>query len=242
MSNILEFHEVAKSYGGVEVFRSIDLEVKTGERLGILGPNGAGKSTLFNLISGLTRPNKGKILFAGHEVGKMRPWAVCRSGIGRTFQIPQPFSDMTVLENLLVGLTNGANMSMREARSRGAEALEATGLAYVSKNTAGELSLLDLKRLELARAVALKPRLLLLDEIAGGLTEVECDTLLDILANVTDSTMTVIWIEHVVHALTRYVNEIAVLADKRIITRGGIDNVLAHPEVRELYFGSTEEV
>ncbi|MDK3019757.1 ABC transporter ATP-binding protein [Pseudodonghicola flavimaris] len=242
MQPLLELREVSKSFGGIEVFTDISLELAAGTRLGVLGPNGAGKSTMFNLISGLHRPSGGKMIYQGQDLTTMKPWTVCRAGIGRTFQIPQPFVDMTVLDNIIVGCTAGAGLNLHEARDRATEILDLTGLGDHAGKLARDLGLLDLKRLELAKAAAMKPKLLLLDEIAGGLTEAECGTLLDILNHVTGRDTAVIWIEHVVHALTQFVDEIAVLADKRIITRGEIDTVLANDEVRQLYFGAEEEV
>lgn len=240
MADLVEMTHVAKAYGGLRVFDDVTLSVAKGARIGILGPNGAGKSTVFNLLSGLQKPTGGEIRYDGRPLGVLKPWAACRAGIGRTFQIPLPFIGMSVLENVMVGLTNGLGLPMKAARERAFEVLTQTGLGPLAGKQAGELTLLNLKRLELARAVALSPRLLLLDEIAGGLTEGECHELLDILDQVTGTETTVIWIEHVVHALVRFVSEIAVLADKRIVTRGGIDAVLAHEDVRRLYFGAED--
>ncbi|WP_108258415.1 ABC transporter ATP-binding protein [Mangrovicoccus ximenensis] len=241
MQPLLELREVSKSFGGIEVFRDVSFVLAPGARLGVLGPNGAGKSTMFNLISGLHRPSGGQMIYQGRDLGQMRPWTACRAGIGRTFQIPQPFTHMTVADNIVVACTSGAGLGLHEARARAQEILELTGLGAHAQKLAGSLALLDLKRLELAKAAAMRPKLLLLDEIAGGLTEAECGTLLEILAAVTGRGTAVIWIEHVVHALTQFVDEIAVLADKRIITRGKIDAVLADPEVRALYFGAEAE-
>ncbi len=239
---LLELRGVSKAFGGIEVFNDVSLTLEPGARLGILGPNGAGKSTMFNLISGLHRPTGGEMLYEGHNLGQMKPWNACRRGIGRTFQIPQPFGDMTVAENVIVGCTSGAGLGLHEARDRAHDILEMTGLGDHRDKLAKSLALLDLKRLELAKAAAMKPKLLLLDEIAGGLTEAECDTLLDILQKVVRRDTAVIWIEHVVHALTRFVDEVAVLADKQIVVRGQIDEVLENAEVRRLYFGAEAEV
>lgn len=238
MTDTIVMEGVSKTYGGLQVFNDVNFTVAAGARIGILGPNGAGKSTMFNLISGLQRPSSGTILYEGKPLNLMRPWQLCRAGIGRTFQIPQPFGAMTVEENVMVGCTNGLGLPMPEARQHARDVLEVTGLSAFRSQRAEELTLLDLKRLELARAVALRPKLLLLDEIAGGLTDAECDELLSILGVVTTPQMTIVWIEHVISALTRFVSDIAVLADKRIVTRGPIDDVLAHPEVRALYFGA----
>lgn len=240
MNEAIVMRDVSKAYGGLHVFNNVSLSVAKGARLGILGPNGAGKSTMFNLMSGLQRPTKGEIHFDGRPLNVMKPWDVCRAGIGRTFQIPQPFGGMSVVDNIMVGCTNGLGLSVKQARLRADEILETVNLADQKHRLANELTLLDLKRLELARAAALEPKLLLLDEIAGGLTDAECDDLLTILDRLVTPQTTVIWIEHVVHALTRFVSEIAVLADKRIVARGTIDDVLANADVRALYFGVEE--
>lgn len=237
MSEFLVISNLSKAYGGLVVFQDVSLSISAGTRLGILGPNGAGKSTLFNLLSGLTKPSGGEMVYEGRSLGELRPWDACRAGIGRTFQIPQPFGKMTVRDNLVVGLTNGIGLTVATARLRADEVLEQTGLAALADKQASELGLLTLKRLELARAIATGPRLLLLDEIAGGLTDSETHELLDVLNRVAPPDTAVIWIEHVLSALSRFVSEVAVLADKRIITRGPVDIVLAHAEVRRLYFG-----
>lgn len=237
MANLIEMRNVAKSFGGLSVLTDVTLDVQEGARLGILGPNGAGKSTLFNLLSGLTPVTSGTIIYDGRNLTSMRPWNACRAGIGRTFQIPQPYGKMTVRDNLVVGLTNGVGLTVAEARKRADEVLEQLALSRFASDMAGELTLLRLKRLELARAIATRPRLLLLDEIAGGLTDAESQELLDVLGEVVPPETSVIWIEHVVSAVSRFVSEIAVLAEKRIIVRDTVDKVLANADVRRLYFG-----
>src|SRR6476620_11449297 len=174
---ILALERVSKSYGALKVTDDISLNVARGETLGIIGPNGAGKTTLFNLISGDVRVDGGRVVFADQEITALLPHARCRRGIGRSYQIPHPFVGMTVFENLLVAATFGGGLSESEAEPHCVDVLERTGLQGKANYLAGSLTLLDRKRLELARALATRPKLLLLDEIAGGLTEHEAKEL-----------------------------------------------------------------
>ena len=219
------------------VLAGVDLDVQPGEILGILGPNGAGKSTLFNLIGGVLAPSSGTIAYMGRDVGMDRPWTRARAGLGRTYQIPKPFSRTTVFENVLIAATSGSRLSVSRARTLAAEVLERTGLSNQALMLARDLSLLDLKRLELAKALALRPKLLLLDEIAGGLTDGECDVLLDMLRGIHGAGTTIIWIEHVLHVLTRAATRLAVLNGGTIMATGDPATVLADPRVQEAYLG-----
>ena len=234
---MLELTGLSRRFGGLTVIDDLALRVAQGEIVGILGPNGAGKSTLFNLIGGNLAPNAGRVAFTGRDVTRMRVWDRCRLGIGRTFQIPKPFIHMSTFENVLVAAVHGGRLPLRRAKSRAVEVLERTGLAHRRSVAAGALTLLDLKRLELAKALALAPQLLLLDEIAGGLSEVECDDLLAIVRDVHAGGVTVVWIEHVVLALRRLASRIDVLNGGRFIASGPPDDVLADPRVREVYLG-----
>jgi branched-chain amino acid transport system ATP-binding protein len=229
---------LSRQFGGLKVIDGLDLSVVEGDVLGILGPNGAGKSTLFNLIGGVLPPNAGRIVYRGRDITKMRPWNRCRIGIGRTYQIPRPFTHMSVFENLLVAAVHGGGSSIASAKQEVEAILELTGLLHHSALPAGRLSLLDLKRLELAKALAQRPRLLLLDEIAGGLTEAECDTLLAIVRQVHASGTTVVWIEHVIQALRRIATRLAVLHGGTILADGTPDAVLADDRVKAVYFGA----
>jgi branched-chain amino acid transport system ATP-binding protein len=228
---------VSRRFGGLSVIDAVDLAVAAGEVLGILGPNGAGKTTLLNLIGGVLAPNAGRILYDDRDITRMRVWDRSRIGIGRTYQIPKPFAHMSVFENLLVGAVHGGGMSIVRAKQEVAAALVLTGLEHRATLPAGRLSLLDLKRLELAKALALGPRLLLLDEIAGGLTEAECDGLLAIVRQVHARGTTVIWIEHVIQALRRIATRLAVLSAGAILTQGAPDAVLADDRVKAVYLG-----
>jgi branched-chain amino acid transport system ATP-binding protein len=237
---MLEILQLKKHFGALKVIDGIDLTVSRGEVLGILGPNGAGKSTLFNLVSGNLRPTSGLIRFNGQDVTKDRPWTRTRSGIGRTFQVPKPFGHLTVFENVLVGATQRSRQSIASARPKANEILELCNLAHKARSLAGQLPLLDLKRLELAKALSIAPSLLLLDEIAGGLTDEECGALLDILEAIKSEGTTIVWIEHVVHALMRVATRLVVLADGSLIANGSPTAVMADPIVRDLYLGATQ--
>jgi branched-chain amino acid transport system ATP-binding protein len=234
---MLTLDRLSRRFGGLSVLVDLDLAVAEGDVLGIIGPNGAGKSTLFNLIGGVLAPNAGRVLYQGTDITHMRPWHRCRMGIGRTYQIPKPFTHMSVFENLLVPAVHGRGLSIARVRHEIGSILELTGLANRAAQPAGRLSLLDLKRLELAKALALQPRLLLLDEIAGGLTEAECDTLLAIVRRVHAAGMTVIWIEHIIQALRRIATRLAVLHGGAILADGPPDAVLADDRVKAVYLG-----
>jgi branched-chain amino acid transport system ATP-binding protein len=234
---ILELKRVTRRFGGLRVIENLDLAVGRGEILGVLGPNGAGKSTLFNLVAGVLPPSAGELLFDGRNMTGRKAWLRRRLGIGRTYQVPKPFAHMSVFENVLVAAAHGGSLGMRAAREEAAAILEFTGLADSSARRAGELSLLDLKRLELAKAIVRQPRLLLLDEIAGGLTDAECDTLLGMLSVIHARGVTIVWVEHVIHALKRIATRLAVLHSGAILVEGEPDAVLADDRVKEVYLG-----
>ncbi|MDX3975235.1 ABC transporter ATP-binding protein [Shinella sp.] len=235
--SLLQLDSVSKRFGALTVADAISLTVENGEALGIIGPNGAGKSTLFNLITGTIAPDSGAIRFAGADVTRTPPMARCLSGMGRTFQIPQPFEKLTVFENLLVAGSFGARRSEADAYDRCAEILVETGLIDKANVPAGGLSLLQRKRLELARALATEPRLLLLDEIAGGLTEGECQALVATIRAIHAKGVAVIWIEHVLHALTSVVERLLVLHFGRVIGIGAPAEIMASRDVQEIYLG-----
>jgi branched-chain amino acid transport system ATP-binding protein len=234
---ILSLDQVSKAYGALKVTDGVSFDVAAGEALGIIGPNGAGKSTLFNLITGNVLPDKGTITLMGRNVTRASPMERCLMGVGRSFQIPQPFGNLTVFENLVVAATHGQKKSEREVTALCADVLERTELLSRANEPAGGLSLLGRKRLELARAMATGPKLLLLDEIAGGLTEGECQALVETIRGVLATGVTVIWIEHVLHALTSVVERLLVLDFGRVIAVGAPAEVMALREVREIYLG-----
>ena len=234
---ILELQNVSKSFGALRVTDDVSFAVAAGEALGIIGPNGAGKSTLFNLIAGNIPPDAGAVRFAGGDVTSEPPMRRCLRGIGRTFQIPQPFEKLTVFENLLVAAAFGSQKREAEVAERCAEILVEAGLAGRANQPAGALGLLQRKRLELARALATDPKLLLLDEIAGGLTDAECHSLVETIRGVCKRGVSIIWIEHVLHALNAVVDRLLVLNFGRVVGVGKPDEIMASREVREIYLG-----
>ncbi|HEY5209991.1 MAG TPA: ABC transporter ATP-binding protein [Stellaceae bacterium] len=235
---MLQLASLSRAFGGLKVLDGLDFTVEAGEIVGILGPNGAGKTTLFNVIAGVLPPSGGRVLFEGRDITAMKRWDRCRLGIGRTYQVPKPFSHMSVFENVMVAAVHGGKMSVARARGEAIQVLDRIGLAHRARVPAGQLALLDMKQLELAKALAIKPRLLLLDEIAGGLTEVECETLLATIGAVHASGVTIVWIEHVIQALRRLVKRLAVLNGGGIIADGAPDAVLADARVKEAYLGT----
>jgi branched-chain amino acid transport system ATP-binding protein len=234
---LLALHAVAKSYGALKVTDDISLAANEGETLGILGPNGAGKTTLFNLISGDTRVDSGRVEYEGRDVTALKPHQRCRAGIGRSYQVPQPFGNMSVFENLVTAACFGARQREQEAWQTAHEVLEQTGLMPHANKPAGGLTLLNRKRLELARALATRPRLLLLDEIAGGLTEHEAKQLVDELKRIKARGVTMIWIEHVVHALLSLADRLFVINFGQKLAEGEPQAVMNDPEVRRVYMG-----
>lgn len=234
---ILELQNVSKNFGALRVTDDVAFTVAEGEALGIIGPNGAGKSTLFNLIAGNILPDGGAIRFSGKELTSEPPMRRCLRGIGRTFQIPQPFEKLTVFENLLVAAAFGSQKREAEVVERCADILVETGLAGRANQPAGALGLLQRKRLELARALATDPKLLLLDEIAGGLTQAECHSLVEMICGVRKRGVSIVWIEHVLHALNAVVDRLLVLNFGKVIGVGKPEEIMASREVREIYLG-----
>ena len=234
---ILKLDNLTRSFGSLKAVDGVALEVAPGEALGIIGPNGAGKTTLFNLITGLLTPDSGTIHFDGRDITRARPRLRCVAGIGRSFQIPHPFEALTVFENLLVAAIHGRGQREAQVVEACAGILERTGLLALANRPAGTLNLLGRKRLELARALASAQRLLLLDEIAGGLTEAECLELVELVQDIKKSGVTIVWIEHIVHALVAVVSRLVVLNFGRKIVEGEPRAVIASAEVREIYMG-----
>ncbi|HJS85339.1 MAG TPA: ABC transporter ATP-binding protein [Acetobacteraceae bacterium] len=242
MTPLLRLSGLRKRYGSLAATDSVDLEVAAGEAVGIIGPNGAGKSTLFNLIAGDVRPNAGRVVFAGRDITRLPAHARARLGIGRSYQIPLPFRRMTVFENVLVGAAFAGASRLADARAHCAGVLARTGLIDKADHPAGGLTLLERKRLELARALATAPSLLLLDEIAGGLSEAESHALLETIRAIHRDGATIIWIEHVLHALVPVISRLVVLSFGRKLADGAPLAVLKSPVVREIYLGIEEEM
>jgi len=235
---LLELRRVSKRYGAMLVVPDLTLAVEEGDFVGVIGPNGAGKTTVFSLISGGLRCDAGEVLLDGMDVTAMGANQRCRAGIGRTFQIPQPFQGMTTYENALVAATFGAGLPGRQAETLACQSIERCGLEAVADTLAARLTLLQRKRLELARAIATRPRLLLLDEVAGGLTDGEMSQLLQLIISIHQSGVTVLWIEHLVHALVSAADRLVVLADGKLLSDGDPGSVMKDRAVRETYLGS----
>ncbi len=237
---LLEVAGLTKRFGGVTAVDGLDLAVRSGETLGVIGPNGAGKSTLVSLVSGALRADAGRILLDGQEVTRLRAPARARLGIGRTHQVPRPFARMTVLENLLLGQIYGAAArTLRDARRESLGILDRTGLGDVADRLAGSLSLLRLKRLELARALALRPRLLLLDEIGAGLIESELPELIELIRSLRAEVEGILVIEHVVEVIQACSDRVAVLDWGRKLVEGTPGEVLHDTEVAAVYLGTS---
>jgi len=233
----LRLHGLHKSYGALTVTDGLSFELDAGGALGIIGPNGAGKSTLFNLLTGVVRADAGRIEFNGRDVTGLDASARARLGVCRAHQVPQPFVRMSVFENLMVAASFAAGLNTRAARAHCLQTLEDTGLLNLADQPAGSLRLLDRKRLELARALAARPCLLLLDEIAGGLTDAECAELVSIIRQVHASGVTVIWIEHVLHVLAAFAPRLLVLDFGAKLADGPTAEVMADADVQRIYMG-----
>jgi branched-chain amino acid transport system ATP-binding protein len=238
MTSLLEVEHVTKRFGRVVIAEDLSFAVGPGDIVGIVGPNGAGKTSLFGLISGDLAPDAGEVRFAGRAVTRLDSAARCRLGIGRTYQVPRPFGDMTVFENLLVAAQQGGGLRRRASYGAAVAALERAGMSGQANLPAERLGLLQRKRLELARALATQPTLVLLDEVAGGLTDPEVAQLVEIVRSVNADGTAVIWIEHVVRALTAVVSRLICLAGGTFVGDGEPATVLAEPAVREVFLGT----
>lgn len=236
---LLEVAGLRKQFGRLRVLEDVSLTVTSGQALGVIGPNGAGKTTLLNLISGVLHPDAGTIAFGGRDVTRAGPADRARAGMGRSYQVPRPFADMTVLQNVLVAATFAARPRRPDTTALAVETLERTGLIELANEPAGALRLLDRKRLELARALATAPRLVLLDEIAGGLTDQELPTLVDTVTALRDAGLAVVWIEHIVHALLAVVDRLLCLTYGEVLAVGEPHDVISSERVVTAYLGAT---
>jgi branched-chain amino acid transport system ATP-binding protein len=235
---LLELRGISKRFGRIVVADSLSLTVAAGDAVGVVGPNGAGKSTLFSMISGDLAPNAGEVIFEGRPVTRLGPAERCLAGIGRTYQVPRSFQHMTVFENVLVAANRGGGLRRQEARELAVSVLDRTGLRELANRPASRLGLLPRKRLELARAMATRPRLLMLDEVAAGLTDPEVGELVEIVRGVRAEGVSIIWVEHVVRALVGVVERLICLASGRFIGDGAPETVLADPRVKEVFLGT----
>ena len=240
MTDLLELVGVSKQFGTLTVLENLNATVKSGSALGVVGPNGAGKTTMLNILAGDLAPSSGSVLFEGIDVTNVPSHKRSRKGIGRTSQIPRPFEGLTVYENILVGATFGRRKSqkLKSINQACAFALETTGMTAKANVVAGQLTLLERKRLELARALAIEPSVLLLDEIAGGLTEMEVHELVATIKLIRTTGITLIWIEHIVHALLEVVDQLLAIDYGRMLMCGDPKSVMASPEVQIIYLGN----
>ena len=238
---LLEVEKVSKSFGGLMAVRRLDIAANEGEILGLIGPNGSGKTTLFNLITGFLKPNSGMIKFRGENITGLKPHRVCGSGIARTFQLVKPFAQLTALQNVMVGRVYGRNpaRSLKQAGAESSEILDFVGLGDKRDVVAHSLTLPNRKRLELARALATKPYLLLLDEIMAGLNPVEAEAAMELIKNIRDSGITVIMVEHIVKAVFGISGRVVVMNYGEKIAEGTPQEMAQNQAVIEAYLGST---
>jgi len=241
MSKILQITDLGMSFGSNTVFSNVTFEVDSDEILGIIGPNGAGKTVLLDLITGMLTPTSGSIVYDGSDISKWSIVKRTKAGIGRTFQVPKPFEQMTAYENVAMGGVCGPGLSEREASWNATEILEMIGLQDKMTTMAGMLGLLERKRLEIGTALALRPKLLLLDEVAGGLTETEVDGVLELVRTINSRGIGVIWIEHVLETMINGTDRVMCLAEGRVIISGKPMEVFNSPKVKEVYLGVDEE-
>lgn len=241
MADILTVSHLHKNFGHLKAVDDLSFEVKEGEILGMMGPNGAGKTTVFNLLTGVILADKGTILFKGKDVTHASPAKRCHLGIGRTYQVPCPFDKMTVFENLLVGAVHGGRLREKQAREEAHAILELTGMTPMKNHVSGELSLLNRKRLEIGRALATQPSLILLDEVAGGLTEGEVREVLEIVKKTSKKGITIVWIEHILMMMSEGVHRLLVIAEGRWLQCGDPKVVMSSEEVLKCYLGAEEE-
>ena len=237
---LLSLDNLSKRYSALVVTDAVSLTVQEGEIVGILGPNGAGKTTLFNLIAGTVKADQGRVQFKDKDITAVGAAARCKLGISRSFQVPHPFNGMTVFENILVGAAFGR--AAEDPETHALKVMELTGMRAKANQLASSITLLERKRLEMARALATEPELLLLDEIAGGLTERECQSLLSAIRDVHASGVTIVWIEHVVHALLSVAQRLVVLNFGKLIADGKPDDVMNSKDVKSVYLGEDAHV
>jgi branched-chain amino acid transport system ATP-binding protein len=234
---IIAGRRLSKRYGDLLALNAVDFDVGAGEAVGIVGPNGAGKTTLLSVLAGSTAPTEGSVRLDGQDVTQLRPEVRCRRGIGRAFQIPRPFGGMTVLENVVVGASYGAGLRGGAAQNRCADVLELCGLIDLANRQADSLGLLHRKRLELARAVATDPKVLLLDEIGAGLTDAEAAELVVTIRGLHATGITIVWIEHIVHVLVQVIRRLVCMDAGRVIADGPPADVLSSAVVIDAYLG-----
>jgi branched-chain amino acid transport system ATP-binding protein len=235
--SLLSAHGLRKQYGALVVLDSVDFEVRRGDAIGIVGPNGAGKTTLLSLLSGSQAATAGRIAFKGNDVSSLDAATRCKMGIVRTHQVPQPFSGMTVFENVFTAATHGGGFRQSQAYERCIDAIELCGMTKVANRRAETLGLLDRKRLELTRALATNPQVLLLDEIGGGLTDGEAAELVQTIKVLHARDIAIVWIEHIVHVLLQVAKQLVCMDAGRVIAQGDPQEVLSNTTVVDAYLG-----
>ena len=241
MEDMLVFDNITAGYGKISILNGLSFEVKKGEVFGIIGPNGSGKTTMFNALLGLIKPTSGKIVFDGEDITKLSANKRCIKGLGRTFQIPRPFENMSVYENVLVAEVHGANRPEPVGRSDALEILKMTGLYDKREKRSGELTLLDRKRLEVARAIGTAPKLLLLDEVAAGLTDAEVKDIMKLVASLKEAGYTIIWIEHIIETMVNATDRLMCMSEGKNVVCGIPKEVISSKIVEELYLGAEED-
>lgn len=241
MSAILSASGLGISFGSNHVLKDINFELGENEVLGVIGPNGAGKTVLLNILTGLLKPTKGQVVFNGKPIGDEGVTQRCRDGIGRTFQVPRPFEQMTVFENIMVGGVFGAGMSESQAKQKAIEVSKIIKLDDKLDLFAGKLALLDRKRLEIGRALATEPKVLLLDEVGGGLTESEVGLIINLVKEIKQRGVSVIWIEHIIRTMLEGTDRVMLLADGVNVITGKPLDVMNSPEVKRVYMGGGDD-
>jgi branched-chain amino acid transport system ATP-binding protein len=235
---ILELKNVSRVFDGIRAVDNVSLKFFAGEIVGLIGPNGAGKTTLVNLISGFLRVSSGDVIFEGKSIIRSKPHAIAQSGVARTFQIVQPFAKMTVLENVMAGAIYAGHCGMRQARDKAIESLEFTKLAHMMDMPASELALANRKRLELAKSLAMNPRILMLDEVNAGLNSSEIDEAIRMVQAIAARGITIIVIEHLMRVVTALAQRAVVLHHGAVASEGPTDQVFRDPRVIEAYLGN----
>ena len=241
MDTILSVKDLGISFGGNVVLDSINFEVGKGEVLGVMGPNGAGKTVLLNIISGILKADHGEVIFLGEDIQKAKITERTYKGIGRTFQVPRSFEHMSVYENVLTSAVYGQGISEAEAKEKAIELLKVANLGKRANEPAGKLSLINRKRLEIAAAMASDPKLLLLDEVAGGLTNAEVAEILDIVRTIKNRGVSIIWIEHIIQTLVDGTDRVMLMANGRDLLTAPPLEVMNASIVNEVYMGADED-
>ncbi len=236
---MLEIRDVTKAFGGLKAISNLSARLERNQFLGVIGPNGAGKTTLLNLVTGYLRPTAGSIAFEGRVIDRLHPFEICRLGVARTFQVVRPFVEMSVEDNVMIGalFSGREQLGVSAARDRARKPLELVGLYDKRHFLAGALTLGEKKKLELARALATGPRLLLLDEVMAGLPQGEIDGLMEVLERIHEQGMTILMIEHLVHVIVRLAQHVVVLNFGEKLFEGPPGSVIEHPAVIESYLG-----